>query len=521
MEFLLPVALKLFPNMLPSTFEDKLKKEEELRKRLALKLDVARFLQDTVAEMAKEIKQKKTGKSAATAAELYEFMGKVRAGEPVANSDITKFSQLFNDELTLDNLERVQLQSMLTFVGLPPYGTDGFLKSRLRHHLASIKEDDREIVAEGVGSLTDTEMREACRARGMRAHFGEHARAIMTRNLEEWLELSMTRSMPTSLLLLSRAFTVTTRTSKLIEEQIRETLGSLPDEVLEDVSIQACSSEETSKAAELEKKLALVKREKERIEEERLEAKMEEEARQAAMDLKAATSDDGQLKTDEGHLKLGAAEKREMAMATARAVVKEVTAGLSRQSNEEKEAWIAEKREKRMQEIISALALLASYSGVSDERHEFMKLVKDQIKAMDEHVKERGSNSLLFTAGQLQARTPLPEDELLTDVSDKVTGILKRVEKELDAADAQIRSTMKILDEDGDGLISVSEMAKALGFLQRQMGEDELRALLERLDCSAEGRIEVDALMRLAQRDVTEHEQIKTKVGKELENTQS
>jgi LETM1-like protein len=45
MEFLLPVALKLFPNMLPSTYEDKLKKEEELKKRVAMKLEVARFLQ--------------------------------------------------------------------------------------------------------------------------------------------------------------------------------------------------------------------------------------------------------------------------------------------------------------------------------------------------------------------------------------------------------------------------------------------------------------------------------------------
>lgn len=45
MEFLLPVALRLFPNMLPSTFEDKLKKEEELKKRVGVKLEVARFLQ--------------------------------------------------------------------------------------------------------------------------------------------------------------------------------------------------------------------------------------------------------------------------------------------------------------------------------------------------------------------------------------------------------------------------------------------------------------------------------------------
>ena len=34
MEFLLPLALKFFPNMLPSTFQDKLKKEENDKTKL-------------------------------------------------------------------------------------------------------------------------------------------------------------------------------------------------------------------------------------------------------------------------------------------------------------------------------------------------------------------------------------------------------------------------------------------------------------------------------------------------------
>jgi hypothetical protein len=52
MEFLLPFALKLFPNMLPSTFEDSLKKEESLRKDLQMRLAVAKFMQETMQEMA-------------------------------------------------------------------------------------------------------------------------------------------------------------------------------------------------------------------------------------------------------------------------------------------------------------------------------------------------------------------------------------------------------------------------------------------------------------------------------------
>jgi hypothetical protein len=45
LEFALPLILRIFPNMLPSTFEDKLKKEEELKRRLVVKLELARFLQ--------------------------------------------------------------------------------------------------------------------------------------------------------------------------------------------------------------------------------------------------------------------------------------------------------------------------------------------------------------------------------------------------------------------------------------------------------------------------------------------
>eukprot|EP01031_Cornospumella_fuschlensis_P039400 gene39400-47962_t len=52
MELLLPFALKLFPNMLPSTFQDSLKKEESMKKELQMRLAVAHFMQETLQEMA-------------------------------------------------------------------------------------------------------------------------------------------------------------------------------------------------------------------------------------------------------------------------------------------------------------------------------------------------------------------------------------------------------------------------------------------------------------------------------------
>jgi LETM1 and EF-hand domain-containing protein 1 len=59
LELALPLVLKIFPNMLPSTFEDKLKKEEDRKKQLKIKLNVASFLQETVGEMASDPQNKK------------------------------------------------------------------------------------------------------------------------------------------------------------------------------------------------------------------------------------------------------------------------------------------------------------------------------------------------------------------------------------------------------------------------------------------------------------------------------
>lgn len=54
--------------------------------------------------------------------------------------------------------------------------------------------DDRAIKAEGLENLTEGELREACRARGIRGNvFGEGAPAFMRRKLADWLELSLNR----------------------------------------------------------------------------------------------------------------------------------------------------------------------------------------------------------------------------------------------------------------------------------------------------------------------------------------
>ncbi len=65
--------------------------------------------------------------------------------------------------------------------------------ARLRAHLEQIKRDDRMIKSEGLEALSEDELRQACRTRGMRAPFGEGALAFMRKQLKEWLDLSLNR----------------------------------------------------------------------------------------------------------------------------------------------------------------------------------------------------------------------------------------------------------------------------------------------------------------------------------------
>jgi LETM1 and EF-hand domain-containing protein 1, mitochondrial len=46
MEFALPFALRLFPNMLPSTFQDSLKAEESMKRELKSRIAMAQFFQE-------------------------------------------------------------------------------------------------------------------------------------------------------------------------------------------------------------------------------------------------------------------------------------------------------------------------------------------------------------------------------------------------------------------------------------------------------------------------------------------
>ncbi|CAB4066489.1 LETM1 [Lepeophtheirus salmonis] len=252
MEFLLPVALKLFPGMLPSTFTTSSERDNNLRRVLKAKLEYAKFLQKTLDEMVPQSKN---------------HSSQVKSGEAeVKNEEILKFSKLFEDEITLDNMRRGQLVAICRLLELTPFGNNNFLRFQIEMKLRQLKTDDLVIQKEGIGSLSVRELQNACRERGMRA-FGLSEERLKNQ-LSQWLDLSINACVPPSLLLLSRTLYLPETLDTTA--QIRATISSLPEFAA--TQTKATIGEREGKIENITR-LEVLKEEQRKIEEEALEEK--------------------------------------------------------------------------------------------------------------------------------------------------------------------------------------------------------------------------------------------------------
>ncbi|KAK9997808.1 hypothetical protein SO802_017411 [Lithocarpus litseifolius] len=450
MEFLLPVFLKLFPNMLPSTFQDKMKEEEALKRRLNARIEYAKFLQDTVKEMAKEIQHSRSGDIKKTAEDLDEFINEFRRGGHVSNDEILGFAKLFNDELTLDNISRPRLVNMCKYMGISPFGTDAYLRFMLRKRLQEIKNDDKMIQAEGVESLSEAELRQACRDRGMLALSSVEE---MRQQLHDWLDLSLNHSLPSSLLILSRAFSVS---GKKPEEVVQEAISSLPDEVVDTVQVTTLPSEDI--VSERRRKLEFLEMQEELIKEE----EEEEEEEQARMKESASSQKDVALE--------------------------EMTTATASEAREQARVKTMEKVE-QLCELSRALAVLASASSVSREREEFLRLVKKEIGLYNSVVEKEGTNGeeeakKAYKAAREDsdhAAETAADQKVSSALIDRVDAMLHKLEKEIDDVDAKIGDRWRLLDRDYDGKVTPEEVASAAAYLKDTLDKEGIQELISNL----------------------------------------
>lgn len=261
-ELLLPVALKLFPNLLPSTYEGQKSKDTKATNLRATRKEVSNFLRNTLKETGLPLSP-----STAQKDEFANFFRKVRAtGEAPTADDVIKVCKIFKDDLTLDNLSRPQLVGMCRYMNLNTFGTDMMLRYQIRHRMRQIKRDDRAISFEGVDSLSVPELQVACQSRGIRTQGMSPAR--LREDLQSWLDLRLKYGVPSTLLVLSNAFMYAQGKESEFSTQIDALTGvlsSIPEELFHEMELEVHNAEG---AATNKQRLEVLKEQQELIEEE-------------------------------------------------------------------------------------------------------------------------------------------------------------------------------------------------------------------------------------------------------------
>lgn len=449
LELALPVLIKLFPNMLPSTFQTTNEKEAKLRTNLKVKLEMAKFLQQTLDEMSVKGKGHKSN----TARDFADFFMKIRSsGEQPTQDEILKFSKLFEDEITLDSLSRPQLVALCRVLEISPIGTNMLLRFQLRMRLRSLAADDKLIQKEGIDSLSISELQAACRTRGMRALGISEIR--LKSQLLQWLDLSLNQKVPPSLMLLSRALYLPD--SDLTSDQLLVTIASLPESVATK-TIDAISQRrgKIDNAA----RIKAIEFEQEKIKEERMEASTSKDvlidSAPILQDKAVPLSQEDVVTLENALENIGVQRKRLLI---------------------EKEELMELKQE------------LAEYQEDVDELKEFIKSKIEQIDSKSEKssiffVRESKASRRLFrtvnkmikrldgTVGKFEARRqtgtgdqPTAATEEIVSIEDMISSIRRLQAVEDSSKLQQIMEMLVQIDQDCDGVVKVDDIMRVIPY---------------------------------------------------------
>ncbi|KAL7413703.1 LETM1-like protein-domain-containing protein [Mrakia frigida] len=438
LELLLPVFLKFFPNMLPSTFEDKFAAEEKQRKLLRVRINMAKFLQETISESG--LKANDVVKSD----EFKQFFRKVRStGESPSKEDIIKVAQLFKSDVTLDNLSRPQIVSVCRYMKIHAFGTDNFMRHQIRNRLDQIRKDDAVILEEGVDSLSVSELQMACQSRGVR--FSGVSPSALRRELASWIDLHYTNKISGVLLVLSRAFHFNEEGADVIKS-LESTLASLPDNLLSEAELDVLGPE-----ASFQEKMEVLQQQQDLIEEEAVQEKEEESARKEAKELEERLKAEEKARKDE-----------ERALREKEVEVEAEPVDDARMTKEQ------------VQELAEALSILSAKSSIVKERNELKTLMEENIASEQVH-------------------------KIDTSLSKRIRSMLTKIDAQLEAYDAKVGGSLKMIEVDGQGKISLADLEKAFGTIKHKPDEEKMALILEKLDTDHDGFVVLEHVMALTQ----------------------
>lgn len=431
-----------------------------------MRLAVAKFFQDTMQEMANKKSKAVVGPDGTPVADtdgaknLLDFVESAQKGRPVSNDVVIRMAKYFKDELTLPNIARPQLVSMCRYMGINPYGSDSFLRFQLRNKIRAIKEDDRRILWEGVDSLNTLELREACRERGMRS--SGLTQFKLKSQLQEWLELSTQKGIPISLLIMSRAFNLTTATDEP-EEVLKSSMSALDSDTINEIVVATVTGSEADSVEMQTRKLESLKFQKEMIAEE-------------------IGKIDGKKKAETQVLP-GSPDSVKFQISAS--PVKSIDDQSSSQSKRTVDLTINE---------IQALSDLARGSSLHREKSE-LQILQATIEALMVSIQSSGD-----VDKPTASRTVPLSDETATRgfrrLQSVLQSMLSKLQVTMASSEKVVGDRFNLLDLDGDGRISTEELRDAIvRLLRRNFSQEEAQQLVSILDSDQDGKISLSELL--------------------------
>ncbi|XP_045499083.1 mitochondrial proton/calcium exchanger protein [Colias croceus] len=473
LEFALPIFLKLFPNMLPSTFESSSQKEAKLKQHLKVKLEMAKFFQETLDQMAPQA----SNRHSELAKEFSAFFNKIRTSGDVATSEeIMKFSKLFEDEITLDSLGRPHLVALCKVLNVSTIGTGAMLRFNLKMKLRSLAADDKMIAKEGVDSLNFSELQQACRARGMRAYGVSEER--LRKELRNWLDLSLNEKVPPSLLLLSRALMVPEHVPTTYK--LKATISALPEHVV--MQTKAAIGEKEGKV-DFKAKLEVIRLEELKIKEEikeMQEAEREKQMLETKKRQKEELKDKAPILEDIGSVLVDPAPV--IAVDTPKPKDDE---GLSTKDIEVIEDALEKLAEQKKSLLLEKESIQELKGELSDYR--------EDVQEMDEIVKTKQADIKLTKGARRLYRA-------VNNMISKLDAALVELEDKEKTLKTTLEQTKSEPQKAKEQLIQIDELMHSIKSLQKVPNEAKLKLIqdvLGRLDDDFDGQLKIDDVLKM------------------------
>uniref|UniRef100_A0A182Q837 Mitochondrial proton/calcium exchanger protein n=1 Tax=Anopheles farauti TaxID=69004 RepID=A0A182Q837_9DIPT len=518
MELLLPLAIKLFPGMLPSTFQTATEREDKIKQNLKVKIEMAKFLQKTLDDMAVQNKEHRSQ----AAKDFSEFFTRVRTTEnfTFSNEEILKFSKLFEDEITLDSLTRQQLQALCRVLEVSPIGTSNLLRFQLRLKLRNLAADDRTIQKEGIESLNLSELQAACRARGMRAYGASEER--LKSQLQEWINLSLNEKVPPSLLLLSRALVLPENITT--SDKLKATISSLPDSV---ATVTKAAIGEREGKIDNKTKIEVIKEEERKIKEEREEEKeKQKEQAEQLVDGAPVLTADGKTAVVEPGTAAPEQQLQQPEVIFAPAPTQKIL--LDQLPPQPHHHTVEEISSKDLEVLGDALGTLSKTKKSLLVEKEEIRDLKEEIADYQEDVQELQE---VVTAARNQEEVQVKESRAAKLLFKKVNSMINKMDtvlSELERKEKQLKEQVHAAEQSeelqkpqaaDEELVRIDELMSAIKKIKNVTDDsrlDQISKILGKIDDDQDGQIKVEDVLKVIETIGKENVKLNAKQVDEL-----